>query len=357
MSKTCINCNLENSSLDSKKSGDELCLLCKKILHNKKHCERSKKYYQKNKDKKKEYDKKRYLKTRGKDRLRREEWIQVQSQKSLKNKIKKEEKFKIKQFKLDQIKKLCEQKLGSRKIAKIIGINRSTVIKYARELNINISNNSVPKKERPKEIKCIICKSIKLINLFAEDKKHYTLRKKYCLECKHKYGVKDCERCINNNWCEEDLNKKINNKLLNKREYLKKWVKNKKSIDINFKLRSIISNTINNRLKRNLSSKNNKSCLPYLPYTIDELKIHLESQFEPWMNWNNWGRYDAKQWKDEDKSTWTWQIDHIIPQSIFKYSSMEDESFKRCWGLKNLRPLSSKKNILDGVKRIRHISE
>lgn len=44
----------------------------------------------------------------------------------------------------------------------------------------------------------------------------------------------------------------------------------------------------------------------------------------------------------------------IIPHSEFKYISMECEEFKRCWALKNLRPLSAKLNLLDGVKRIRH---
>ena len=50
-------------------------------------------------------------------------------------------------------------------------------------------------------------------------------------------------------------------------------------------------------------------------------------------------------WNDEDKSTWTWKIDHIIPQSKLPYSSMEEENFKICWALENLRPLSAKENL------------
>jgi len=64
--------------------------------------------------------------------------------------------------------------------------------------------------------------------------------------------------------------------------------------------------------------------------------------------------YNANTWDDSDSSTWTWQIDHIIPQSTFAYSSMEDEAFKKCWSLDNLRPLSAKQNYLDGVRRVRH---
>jgi hypothetical protein len=33
---------------------------------------------------------------------------------------------------------------------------------------------------------------------------------------------------------------------------------------------------------------------------------------------------------------------------------MDDEEFKKCWSLDNLRPLSAKQNILDGTSRKRH---
>jgi hypothetical protein len=56
--------------------------------------------------------------------------------------------------------------------------------------------------------------------------------------------------------------------------------------------------------------------------------------------------------KTRNKSTtWTWNIDHIIPHSTFKYISMEDQSFKECWSLTNLRPYSAKQNILDKDNR------
>jgi len=83
---------------------------------------------------------------------------------------------------------------------------------------------------------------------------------------------------------------------------------------------------------------------------LEDLKKHLESQFEEWMNWDNYGVYRVDGWDDNDSTTWTWQIDHIIPHSSFKYSSMEDEEFKKCWDLSNLRPYSSKQNIIDGVR-------
>ncbi len=93
-----------------------------------------------------------------------------------------------------------------------------------------------------------------------------------------------------------------------------------------------------------------KSILKYLPYKIEELRKYLESLFEPWMTWENWGIYDVKTWNDEDQTTWKWQIDHIIPQCQLPYESMADENFQKSWALENLRPLSAKQNIKDGSK-------
>lgn len=131
-----------------------------------------------------------------------------------------------------------------------------------------------------------------------------------------------------------------------------KYKKNKRIKNKEFKLRELISSTINRSLKKQKSSKNNISMLKYLSYTMRELKEHLEGQFESWMNWNNWGKYKVDSWDDNNSSTWTWQIDHVVPQSYFPYLSMEDENFKQCWALNNLRPYSAKQNIIDGHRRI-----
>lgn len=43
------------------------------------------------------------------------------------------------------------------------------------------------------------------------------------------------------------------------------------------------------------------------------------------MSWDNMGKY--------------WEIDHIIPLNLFHYNTEQDEQFKVCWSLANLRPL------------------
>jgi hypothetical protein len=145
----------------------------------------------------------------------------------------------------------------------------------------------------------------------------------------------------------------------NKHRLLKKYHeyrKKRKENDINYKIKCNISGAINIYLKHNKSSKNNESTLKHLPYSMNQLKEHLERQFEHWMNWNNYGIYVKKKWDDNDITTWTWQIDHITPHSLFKYTSMDDEEFKKCWALENLRPLNSKQNCMDGANRTRHTS-
>lgn len=44
----------------------------------------------------------------------------------------------------------------------------------------------------------------------------------------------------------------------------------------------------------------------------------------------------------------------IIPQSCFSYTNMNEENFKKCWTLDNLRPYSAKLNSIDGCNRTRH---
>jgi hypothetical protein len=104
--------------------------------------------------------------------------------------------------------------------------------------------------------------------------------------------------------------------------------------DVHFRIKVIVGSSIRCRLKNRFFSKNRKKTWDFLPYTVDELKQHLENLFESWMNWNNWGISKGK-----------WNIDHIKPDSLFNYKSMEDKEFQDCWALSNLRPLDAIENI------------
>jgi hypothetical protein len=134
-------------------------------------------------------------------------------------------------------------------------------------------------------------------------------------------------------------------------EKKKRYEKRRSKTDMAFKLRRSVRNAVYCAILR-ADSKKNGSILKYLPYSIDDLKAHLESLFEPWMSWDNWGVYDSETWDDNDPTTWTWQIDHIIPQSALIYDSMEHPNFQKCWALDNLRPYSAKDNIIECNRKI-----
>jgi hypothetical protein len=237
---------------------------------------------------------------------------------------------------------------------------------------------------------CTKCKVDKTENNFGKD-----LRKKdglccQCKECKRKYYTKNKtkfqeyysdnkERIIEQNimynkknkikikvymeeYCKKNANSLRKYAIENKdkiseykrnynkdnkdkhRKYNCEWKANKRRADPIFKLRANISNSINIYLRKKSSCKFGKSMIEYLPYTIDELKQHLELQFESWMSWDNWGLISLEKR--------TWQIDHIIPQSSLPYVTMEEENFKKSWALENLRPLESFENIKKSNKII-----
>jgi 5-methylcytosine-specific restriction endonuclease McrA len=37
-------------------------------------------------------------------------------------------------------------------------------------------------------------------------------------------------------------------------------------------------------------------------------------------------------------------IDHIIPKSLYRFESYKDEEFKKCWNMRNLRPIEARPN-------------
>jgi len=163
----------------------------------------------------------------------------------------------------------------------------------------------------------------------------------------NKDSIKDYNKEYNKAYRQENKN--------SIKEYNKEYQRHRKLNDQQFKIRAIISSAIVNHLKKNGGSKSGASCLDYLPYTMKELEAHIEKQFletnNEWMNWRNWTIYDPATYKEDDKTTWTWNLDHIVPHSFFKYKTMNCEAFRNCWELSNLRPYKAKDNIEDGNRR------
>jgi DNA-binding transcriptional regulator YhcF (GntR family) len=244
---------------------------------------------------------------------------------------------------LGQIKEWSDAGIGSREIAKRLGVNRSTILNAYKKLGLDTSFKNYLTKPIPEEKECKHCHQIKKIEEFAT----YNLNKylNSCIECEGIKNRKICNEHYQNNKHKWQEYRKSHKDQINKK------CRDRANKDPNFKLRKQFSVNINSCLRKKNLTKKSISCIKFLPYSIGELKFHLESQFEPWMNWGNWGKYNLKDWDDNDSTTWRWNIDHIIPAAQFSYQSVEDEEFQKCWSLSNLRPLSAKINLLEGNRR------
>lgn len=173
---------------------------------------------------------------------------------------------------------------------------------------------------------------------------------------------RDCERKDSREYQRKNPEKaRANNEKMMARnpDYKKQWKEN--NVDRlrlyrrqyesrpDVKLKKRVSRAIHHALRKRGSSKT-ADTLSFLPYGIKDLKKHLESQFEPWMSWENWGKYNPSTWDDSNPKTWTWQLDHKIPMANHTYSCQDDPGFLEAWKLENLRPLRAKDNIILGAK-------
>jgi hypothetical protein len=172
-----------------------------------------------------------------------------------------------------------------------------------------------------------ICKSCNI----EKSSNDFRIHRNKCKKCENKelYESRKDVQSINN---KEYLSKyrlenkdKINSKY---RLYKKKRLKN----DILFKCALRISGIINNSLRYTGISKKYKS-REILGVSSEEFKTYLESKFEDWMNWENYGKYNGE-------LNYGWDIDHIIPISS---AETEDDIYKLNH-YTNLQPLCSYTN-------------
>lgn len=92
-----------------------------------------------------------------------------------------------------------------------------------------------------------------------------------------------------------------------------------------------IARRLRHRIRETVKSQSTKKggSLEYLIGTsVEHLKQHLESQFQPGMSWENYGE---------------WHIDHIVPCSLFDLTKIYQQ--KSCFNYKNLQPLFRKVNL------------
>jgi len=210
---------------------------------------------------------------------------------------------------------------------------------------------------------CCICHESKLLSAFGKDSHLPGGLRSSCRVCHNKknkeWADKNREQVYlaTRSWYNKNIQRtrdvgkiwRDNNKG-KKREQIKKWQENnpekwramqrKGSKKRRSTMSGKISDAFSSAIYRSLrSGKSGKHWEEIVGYSVEQLKEHIEKQFEPWMSWGNYGKF-------------TWHIDHILPVSSFNYDSTESEDFKKCWALKNLRPLRAKENHSKGSKII-----
>lgn len=110
--------------------------------------------------------------------------------------------------------------------------------------------------------------------------------------------------------------------------------------DFHYKLNHILRSAVTRSLKR----KKAHHLFDILPFSIEQLKTHLEPLFTDGMSWENYGKGG-------------WHIDHIKPISSFTFTSENDLEFKECWALSNLQPLWETTRIINGVEYIGNLNK
>lgn len=272
---------------------------------------------------------------------------------SSRNKCKNNDKLLFSTTDIQKIKEMFNDGYGERKIADLFECSRGPIKRIFKELHLNNKGRHKRKTAHLEKTRlCLgICGEVKDIEEFYKRKGRNSYRISYCSPCeKIRVNQHRIDNIDHIKYKEKEYRSKNRQKLSIENNI---YYKNRKKVDPEFKLRKNLSSLISVKLSNNNGSKEGKSCVKYLTYTTKQLKQHLESLFEPWMNWSNYGRYYVKTWNDNDQSTWTWNIDHIIPQSDLPYNTMEHINFQKCWALENLRPYSAKQNNIDSKFRPR----
>jgi hypothetical protein len=89
------------------------------------------------------------------------------------------------------------------------------------------------------------------------------------------------------------------------------------------------------RIRRALKwygARKQEKTIELLGCSYNEYVSYLESKFEPWMTWENYGRL--------------WHIDHIVPVASFDLSQYTERC--KCFHFTNTQPLEAKANIRKG---------
>lgn len=125
-------------------------------------------------------------------------------------------------------------------------------------------------------------------------------------------------------------------RLGNHRKWVREYCRTRRAADPQLRFLESVRTQINMVVRGKFDGR---GLLRRLGYSREELISHIERQFSKGMSWDNYGGRGQRH---------GWEIDHIRPCALFDLSN-EDE-FRECWSLTNLRPLWSARNRSKGAK-------
>jgi hypothetical protein len=174
---------------------------------------------------------------------------------------------------------------------------------------------------------------------------------KICKKCDEEKDVKDfhfrkdfnryrnecklCQKLARNPLTEEaQIRRKMkrNEWLIKNRDLINKLKRDRRKNDPLYAMKGSLSALLIIAFKNKNYKKNTKT-IETLGCDMYFFKSYIEERFEPWMNWDNRGKYNGE-------FNYGWDIDHIIPLCT---ANTEDEIIKLSH-YTNLQPLCSKIN-------------
>jgi hypothetical protein len=117
-----------------------------------------------------------------------------------------------------------------------------------------------------------------------------------------------------------------------RRQYLKRYNRNKQETDKRYRLTKALRCAINNGFRTKGFTKKSRS-VEIIGCSYEKFEKHIESLFQEGMTWENRGVYG-------------WHIDHIIPVC----TAITEEDLIKLNHYTNLRPLWAKDNLKKGSK-------
>lgn len=184
---------------------------------------------------------------------------------------------------------------------------------------------------------CSTCKKDKNLQQFHRDRScrdGFSSRCKSCAQIKAKrYRARHREKLVkqSRNWHEQHPNYRSDweeaNRDSRNRQRRKRW-----ATDVQWKLKCNIRHRVNLALK---NAQKAGSAVEALGCSVEELRVYLESKFQPGMTWENWGLHG-------------WHIDHVVPLSKFDLS--DPLEYKKACHYTNLQPLWAFDNLQKGAE-------